>query len=143
MAGETDKAAQQNAIRREQKRKQRVGRGKRPQSREIEVAKLSRHVRGDWSAETKTLLTGMMMEENRLVTGRSLAKLMFDGKLSVVVKDSENPMINEKVFRVTKEGFIGEDGNPPGYKIYSITVPVGNGYGFQMRWDKSGRMFVG
>lgn len=143
MAGQTDKAARQNELRREQKRKQRVGRGKRKQSHEIEEAKLSRHVQGEWSAETKTLLTGIMMEENRIVTSRSLVKLMFDKKLSVVVKDEENPLINNKVFHVTKEGFVDDEGHPPGYKIYSITVPVGNGYGFQMRWDKTGRMFVG
>lgn len=142
MAGEPNTAEKQNAIRREQKRKQRTGRKKNRNTERGEEVKLSRHVQGDWSASTKTQLSSLMMEKGYIITSRNLVRLMLDGKLSVIVTDEDNPLINGKEFFVTKEGFKDAEENPPGYMFYSVTVPVGNGYGYQMRWDRSERMFV-
>lgn len=146
MAGDPDTAKKQNDLRREQKRKQRMGRGKNRHQRneQVEEARLSRHLKGDWSPETKTLLMSRLADkEGFVITSRTLHKLMLDGKLSVVVKDEDNVLINGKTFFVTKEGFKDEDGDSPQYAFYSVTVEVGGGFGYQMRWDRSGRMFVG
>lgn len=142
MAGEANTAEKQNEIRREQKRKQRLGKGRRQHIEQKESAKLTRFVRGDWSEETKTLLSSLIMEENQVITGRTLVKIMYESKLSIIVDDPENPLINGKKFNVTKEGFKDDKGNGPEYDFYSVTVPTGNGFGFQFKWDKTQRMFV-
>lgn len=107
-----------------------------------EPAKLSRHLNADWAPETKTIIASIQMEENRLVTNRFIAKLMFDNKLYVVLQSEENPLLNEKVVQITKEGFFEVDGPELGFKIFTITIPTGNGYGIQFKWDRSGKVFV-
>lgn len=140
-ANSKDKAQKQNEIRRANKAKRKHS-SKHQKTKEIESAKLSRFVKGMFSPQTKTLLASMMMEEGRVITGRSFVKLMFDNKLSVTVLDEENPLIHGKTFHVTKDGFKDEDGDPPGYQFYAVTVETGNGYGVQFRWDKKGRMLI-
>ena len=82
------------------------------------------------------------MEEKRTITSRTLVRLMNEDKLSVVVHDEDNILINGKTLFVTREGFKDVDGNPPGYQIYGITIEIAQGFGYQFKWDKSGRMFV-
>ena len=53
MAGEPNTAEKQNEIRREQKRKQRLGRGRRKDERALENVKIKRHVTGKFTEKTE------------------------------------------------------------------------------------------
>lgn len=142
MAGEKNTAEKQNEIRREMKRKQKVGRRRRRPTETNNTVRLSRWVKGEFSPETKTLLSSMIMEEKKIVTGRILIRLMHEGKLSVIVHDEDNVLINGKTFFVTTSGFKDLDGDVPGYEFYGVTVEIAQGFGYQFKWDKSKRMFV-
>lgn len=142
MAGEKNTAEKQNEIRREMKRKQKVGRRRRRPTEASDKVRLSRWVKGEFSPETKTILSSIIMEEKKVVTSRTLVWLMNEKRLSVVVHDEDNILINDKTFFVTREGFKDVDGDPPGYQFYGVTVEIAQGFGYQFKWDKSGRMFV-
>lgn len=140
MAGEPNTAEKQNEIRREQKRKQRVGK-KKGFSKHVsasEKIKLPRVVSGVFTGETKAALDQRIVDRPELpITTGFFKKILKRGDpIEFKVNDENFPTMDGEEFKVDDQGI-----HTPIY-VHTVRVWTGVGYGIEIKKLPNGKVIV-
>jgi len=140
MAGELNTAEKQNEIRREQKRKQRVGK-KKGFSRHVsagEKIKLPRVVSAKFSGETRAAIDQHIASrpDLPLTTGFFKKILKRGDPIDFKVTDENFPTMQEGEFQVTSERI-----DTPIF-VHTVRFWTGLGYGIEIKKLPSGKVIV-
>lgn len=122
MAGEPNTAEKQNEIRREQKRKQRLGKGKKKGGLELENVRVSRHVTGSFDQEMQDAIAKRFMTKpEEPITTEFFRQYVKEKPIKVDCGDVHG----------TVE--ITEDDIKCSLVVYTVTVFTAGGYGVKFK----------